>query len=550
MRIPAHSPLVLGLVSTLAAAQSNSSVPVIDLGYVKYAGYTNATAGINYYRGIHYAQPPTGSLRWQKPVPIESSPNYTGQTIQATRQLPACIQGYPEWDYAADQEPGAFSATPQGQSEDCLILDVLVPSSPQSITGGLPVMLQIHGGGYTVGNALSYPGDAMTAASDGGLIYVSIQYRLGLFGFLAGSDVQENGVQNAGLYDQRLAIEWVQRHIRAFGGNPSKVTIWGGSAGGGSVTYQLMAGGGLGVPPFRAAIAEYPWWQPLLNKSTQELQYRYALDASGCSGIDCLRGLSEADLTRVGQADFNASYPGTGNGYGSFWFGPVVDGEFLRDLPDVAFKKGDYYKVPLITDREGYEGAIFSNSSVTTQTEATMDVSTYSKLTKSRLHAYYVCRHKTYFQALGPDSSRGFMNCILAQTTIRRSSNGKAGSAILLSTVSPILAQPQVRPFAVANVSCRPVISNGHRCRGWQLQHIGRIQALLRCWVTGARLHCTIPDLDLHELANGQQCNLSRHHDKLLDFLCLDLGPEPTETLRRTVLAKLHEQRGGYGGGR
>lgn len=365
----------LSCLQSLATAQSSSSVPVIDVGYAKYAGYTNATAKINYYRGLHYAQPPTGSLRWQRPVPIESSTNYTGQTIQATSIPPACIQGYPAWEYASATAPGSFSATPYGQTEDCLTVDVLVPSSKKNVTGGLPVMIQIHGGGYTVGNAQSYPGDAMVAASDGGLIYVSIQYRLGLFGFLGGSDVAENGVRNAGLYDQRLAIEWVSRHIGAFGGNPNKITIWGGSAGGGSVTYQLMAGGGLGVPPFRAAIAEYPWWQPLLNASTQERQYRLALNAANCADINCLRGLSETDLTRVGQADFNNSYPGPGDGYGTFWFGPVVDGEFLRDLPDIAFKKGDYYKVPLMVDREGYEGYIFSNMSQTTQVEETLDVS-------------------------------------------------------------------------------------------------------------------------------------------------------------------------------
>ncbi|KAJ4412855.1 hypothetical protein N0V82_008706 [Gnomoniopsis sp. IMI 355080] len=358
----------LSFLSALAHAQSDTSnVPVIDLGYAKYAGYTNSTAKINYYRGLHYAQPPTGALRWQRPVPIEYSSNYTGQTIQATEIAPTCIQGYPQWSYAEG------ITLVEDQSEDCLILDVLVPSSPKNVTGGLPVMIQIHGGGYTLGSAQSYPGDAMVAASNGGLIYVSIQYRLGLFGFLAGSDVAENGVQNAGLYDQRLAIEWVSRHIGAFGGNPNKLTIWGGSAGGGSVTYQMMAGGGLGTPPFRAAIAEYPWWQPLLNASTQELQYQLALDAANCSDINCLRGLSEAELTKVGQEDFNNSYPGPGDGYGTFWFGPVVDGEFLRDLPDVAFKKGDYYKVPLMVDREGYEGYVFSNASETNQVEETID---------------------------------------------------------------------------------------------------------------------------------------------------------------------------------
>ncbi|PSR78386.1 Alpha/Beta hydrolase protein [Coniella lustricola] len=365
--------LLTGPIATATTADANSTVPIIDLGYVKYAGYTNTTAGINYYRGIPYAQPPTGENRWQKPIPIENSTAYTGQTIQATTQAPACIQGYPSWQYASDVQPGSFAYTPQGQSEDCLIVDVLVPSDPQNITGGLSVVVQIHGGGYTTGSALSYPGDSLVHASSGGIIYVAMQYRLGVYGFLAGAEVAENGVQNAGLYDQRLALDWVQRHVAAFGGDPAKVTIWGGSAGGGSVTYQLMAGGGAGTPPFRAAIPEYPWWQPLLNKSTQELQYRLALDAAGCADIACLRGLSAAALTEAGQADFNQSYPGPGDGYGTFWFGPVVDGEFLLDLPDIAFKKGAFFKVPILTDREGYEGVSFSNSSVTNQVEETAD---------------------------------------------------------------------------------------------------------------------------------------------------------------------------------
>lgn len=109
------------------------------------------------------------------------------------------------------------------QSEDCLILDVLVPKNPTSRR--LPVVFQIHGGGYTLGNAQFYPGDAMVNASNGGIIYVSIQYRLGVQGFLGGSQIAENGVLNAGLLDQRAALDWVQRNIRAFGGDPARVTI-------------------------------------------------------------------------------------------------------------------------------------------------------------------------------------------------------------------------------------------------------------------------------------------------------------------------------------
>ena len=368
-------PLLLACLShaQYSNSTSNTTVPTIDLGYVKYTGYQNATAGINYYRGIPYAQPPVGDLRWRKTRPIEASNNFSGATIAVDRIAPACYQSVPLWDYL----PATFNATgfvntPQGQSEDCLILDILVPSNP--VSSSLPVMVQIHGGGYTSGNAAySYPGDAMVNFSNGTMIYISIQYRLGLFGFLGGSEVSQDGTLNAGLLDQRAALDWIQRNIRAFGGDPSKVTIWGGSAGGGSVTYQLIAGGGYDDPPFSAAIAEYPWWQPLLNASTQERQYFTALQLSGCADLNCLRSLPAQTLQTLNQADQNSSYNGPGDGYGTYWYGPVVDGRFVRRLPDQEFKTGNFYKVPLIIDHDGYEGDRFSNKSQTTQTAETID---------------------------------------------------------------------------------------------------------------------------------------------------------------------------------
>jgi len=262
-----------------------------------------------------------------------------------------------------------------GQSEDCLILDVLTPAQPVSTS--LPVLVQIHGGGYTAGDAQSFPGDALVNASNGNMIYVAIQYRLGIFGFLGGSSIAEDGVLNAGLLDQRLALDWVQRNIRAFGGDPSRVTLWGGSAGGGSVAYQLIAGGAYDDPPFSAAIAEYPWWQPLLNASSQERQYITALALSNCSDLACLRSLPSDNLQTLNQAVQNASYPGPGNGFGDFWFGPVVDGTFIRRLPDLEYKSGNFYKVPLLVDRDAYEGYIFSNATDNggTQEYETSDVS-------------------------------------------------------------------------------------------------------------------------------------------------------------------------------
>jgi carboxylesterase type B len=152
-------------------------------------------------------------------VPIEQSANYTGQLIDASQEGPACYQGI-----LANLGTTTPSTIPQ--SEDCLLLDVLVPMNPVSPL--LPVMVQIHGGGYIIGSPTTIaPGDAMVNASNGNLIYVQIQYRLGMFGFLGGSQVAQDGTQNAGLLDQRAALLWVQRNIRPFGGDPAKVSIIG-----------------------------------------------------------------------------------------------------------------------------------------------------------------------------------------------------------------------------------------------------------------------------------------------------------------------------------
>lgn len=131
-------------------------------------------------------------------------------------------------------------------------MNIITPSKPAS--SSLPVVVNIHGGAYILGNSTSEDGTHLVSYSNGAIVYVSIQYRLGAYGFLAGSEVQADGSLNAGLLDQRLALEWIQDNIHAFGGDPKQVTIDGGSAGGGSVTYQLLRGGGEIDPPFRSAI--------------------------------------------------------------------------------------------------------------------------------------------------------------------------------------------------------------------------------------------------------------------------------------------------------
>lgn len=131
----------------------------------------------------------------------------------------------------------------------------------------------------------------MSAAPNDSIL-VNIQYRHGGFRFLAGPEVAECGALNAGLLDQRLAIEWVQRHISIFGGEPQKIIIQGGSACGGSVLYQMIWQGGEAAPPFRAGIVESPYVPDVLNASAQETQYNAILTAANCTDLAYLRSLN------------------------------------------------------------------------------------------------------------------------------------------------------------------------------------------------------------------------------------------------------------------
>jgi carboxylesterase type B len=230
----------LSLLTCLSGSHArligNASQPVVDLGYAQYRGNTSLT-GTNVFYGISYAQAPVGELRWRPPQDIEASNDYVPTEVQnAESPGPSCVQGTPAW--RPPQRGNLTVNFPVTGEEDCLRLDVVVPTQPQS--SSLPVMVMIHGGGFTQGSSYALPGSALVDTASGSMIYVSLQYRLGAFGFLSSADVRENGQANVGLLDQRSALNWVQRNIRAFGGDPAKVTIIGGSAGGSSGELQCL----------------------------------------------------------------------------------------------------------------------------------------------------------------------------------------------------------------------------------------------------------------------------------------------------------------------
>lgn len=347
-------PLLNSLLSMLGlAGQSNHQT--IDVGYAKYTGLVDVGSQVTNFYGIKYAKAPVGELRWQAPVPVEEPFISDGPVIDATQPSIACVMG--EAFFAPEQNRAWTESRPQG--EDCLSLNIQTPSNIEN-SSGLPVLVNIHGGGY-LGGDKDVAGTFLIHETNNSMVYVSVNYRLGMYGFLGGSQVKSQGVLNAGLLDQRLALEWVKNHIHAFGGDPGKVTVIGDSAGGGSVTYQLTAFDGTKYAPFRAAIAQYPWWTPVWSEKTQEIGFQHVLKTANCSDIQCLRQLDEDTLRQVSAQVQRTNSDTPQSGYGLFTFSPVIDGDFVRQRPSESFKAGKFQKVPIIVTRSLNEGAGFTN---------------------------------------------------------------------------------------------------------------------------------------------------------------------------------------------
>lgn len=340
--------------------------PLVDLGYLQVQGtrLTSSTVPINAWLGIQYGAAPTGDRRFKPPMAIETAESVEKPIFDATAFGPICYQGWPGWS-PESPEAKEFQAASnhfgnRQESEDCLLLDIYAPGEP--VSESLPVLVIIHGGGYVAGGSTTIPSPAFMAAAPGQFIVVNIQYRLSGFGFLGGAG---NGTLNAGLHDQRLALEWIQRHIASFGGDPNQVTISGGSAGGGSVFHQLIWNGGEEHPPYRAAIAEYPWVPTIFSPSQLEQQYQEVLFASNCSDLSCLQSLSADEYNRAQ----NKALLSANTLYGMFYFSPAIDGHYIQDFPTREAEAGHFAKVSILTTRDGNEGFAFTPQDITTEAQ-------------------------------------------------------------------------------------------------------------------------------------------------------------------------------------
>ncbi|KIJ22548.1 hypothetical protein M422DRAFT_152036 [Sphaerobolus stellatus SS14] len=337
---------VISLISNVNALGSQS--PVIDLGYARYEG-TAQSNGLDQFLGMRFAAPPLGDLRFRKPAPPA---NVTG--VQPAKEFgPVCF-GLPTPLTAALVQS-------QNASEDCLFINVWAPSNATS-KSKLPVLFWILGGGYTLDYDSNYNGSDLVESTGNNMIFVSINYRVGPFGFLASERIQKNGDLNAGLLDQRFALQWVQDHITSFGGDPNQVVLVGDSAGAGSIALHLVAYGGQPTKLFAGAFGVSPYLPTQLRVSELEWQFDLVASRAGCEKaqdpLTCLRTKSSAELQAI---NVGMPYPGRTKD-SNFPFSPTIDGEFLTDFPYRLFEEGRFVKVPAIFGDDTNDGTIFADN--------------------------------------------------------------------------------------------------------------------------------------------------------------------------------------------
>ncbi|KAJ6469165.1 esterase 1, partial [Mycena vitilis] len=329
----------------------------VHLGSTVVTGSETPTLQGEFFGGIPYAEPPIGSLRFARPVAKFSLGNQS--TFDATDFGASCIQ--PASPFIPDGLP---------LSEDCLTLNVFRPSGSTS-NAALPVMVWIYGGSFFTGTPVTFNASELVFRSITRLtpiIYVSFNYRLGPLGFPQGPEAAARGVLNLGLRDQTLALEWVQRNIASFGGDPSKVTVFGQSAGAISVGLLYLNANFASLA--RAAIFEssQPGTTVLFDANRAVPQWLVFVNtACGTTNVaannsfSCLLAASADDILAGVEAGVSALV-------GEFPFLPVLDGPagIVPTLPSVRLSSGAGGKVPFISGSVLDDGTLFVAASVGT----------------------------------------------------------------------------------------------------------------------------------------------------------------------------------------
>lgn len=299
-------------------------------------GFSNNNLTI--YKGIPFAAPPVGELRWRAPQPASK---WTG-IKQALAFAPSPMQG---------------GNPPSGKNEDCLYLNIWTPA--KSPAEKVPVLVWIYGGGFSFGSAAEPVTDGQALASKG-VVLVSIAYRVGQLGFLSHPELSAENSQhvsgNYGLLDMIAGLKWIQKNIAAFGGDPNKVTIFGESAGG--IAVSMLCASPLAKGLFHGAISQsggsfgpprittYPGENMKVLKDAETAGIEYVKKA----GAETIAALRKMDADKI---------PG-GMGLGSAW--PIIDGYVVPDDQFKLYEAGKYNDVPVLIGYNSDEGLSFTRT--------------------------------------------------------------------------------------------------------------------------------------------------------------------------------------------
>jgi para-nitrobenzyl esterase len=333
--------LLVAALGSVAAARAGAQQVTVESGALE----GSTAAGVESFKGIPFAAPPVGDLRWKAPQP---APHWEG-VRRATAYGHDCMQ-----------EPFPSDAAPLGTepAEDCLVLNVWRPAERSS--DRLPVMVWIYGGGFVNGGASPAVYDGSNFARQG-LVFVSFNYRVGRFGFFAHpaltAESPDGPLGNYGYMDQLAALRWVKANIAAFGGDPENVTVFGESAGGGSVL-TLLTTPALEPGAFQRAIVESGGGRGALmgprmlgedrpdNPSAETVGLNFArsvgIEGTGPEALAALRALpAERVVAGLNMASMMQQGPPT-------YPGPMLDGEIVVESPAEALLAGRWQKVPVM----------------------------------------------------------------------------------------------------------------------------------------------------------------------------------------------------------
>ncbi len=331
-------------------------------------GYEDS--GIKFFKGVPYAQPPVGKLRWREPQVlagwqgVKKAHNFGNRAMQ----LPL----YPDMRFRSENI-----------NEDCLYLNIWSPAKTE--TDRLPVLIYFHGGGFVTGDGSEYRYDGESMARQG-IVVVTVNYRLGIFGFFSHPELTRESPHNAsgnyGFLDQNAALKWIKANIGNFGGNPERITIGGESAGGSSVNAHMASP--LSKHIIAGAIGQSGSLLGLRNIATLKQAEQSGLEFAKQINALSLEDLREIPAGKLLELSKNLNIAGQGL---------IVDGYFFTEKPDETFLKGTQSQIPLLigwnTLEMGYK-SLFGNQPATVENYRQIITARYPSHASELLNLYKV----------------------------------------------------------------------------------------------------------------------------------------------------------------